>query len=242
MRPFAYLVPVCTVLLAACGDADSSPSDDGSAASAAAAQSSANAPADVRVGTADTARIKGADDAPVWIVEISDFQCPFCRQWQQQTFPQLEREYLATGKAKLAYVNLPLSIHPHATLAAEAAMCGGAQGRFWALHDAIFATQERWAGLGNARPVFDSLAAVVGVDMEAWRQCLDGHVMRPLIERDTERSAGSGAISTPTFLIMADSTIPGAQPAMLVGAQPIESFRRAIDALLAQRTTPGAPD
>ena len=243
MRPIRSVIPaVFTVLLAACDAADSRPAGDGGSESAAAPATPAaagNASADPRIGVADTARITGDDDAPVWIVEISDFQCPYCRQWQLETYPQLREEYLATGKAKLAYVNLPLtSLHPHAVLAAEAALCAGAQGRFWEVHDALFATQEGWSRLGNARPAFDSLAAASGVAMDAWTQCVDSQVMRPLIQRDSERSAGSGASSTPTFLIMADSTIPGAQPAMLVGAQPIESFRRAIDALLALRSAP----
>ena len=240
MRSIRSVLPALfTALLAACEAADSRPSagpGDSASGSGAAPAAPANSSADPRIAIADTARIKGDDHAPVWIVEISDFQCPFCRQWQQETYPQLQQEYLATGKAKLAYVNLPLtSIHAHAVLAAEAAMCAGAQGRFWELHDALFSSHGRWARLQTARPVFDSLAAASGVAMDRWRQCVDSHVMQPLIQRDHERSVASGATSTPTFLIMADSTIQGIQPAMLVGAQPIQNFRRTIDAFLARR-------
>ena len=231
MRLHAYIVPLLTALLAACERADVAP------ASAAAAPAR---PSDERVGRADAARIKGDEKAPVWIVEISDFQCPFCRQWQQETYPQLQREYVATGKVKLAYIHLPLSNHRHALPAAEASMCAGAQGRFWEMHDAIFASQPQWTALASAAAVFDSLAAGTGIDMATWRACVESGVMRPIIRSDYERAVRSGANSTPTFLIMGDSTIAGGQPAMLVGAQPIENFRSAIDALLVRRGSPDA--
>ena len=231
MRHAASLVAsiILTVVLAGCEAAETTP------ASSAAAVPPGNA--DARLAAADSARIKGDRDAPIWIVEVSDFQCPFCRVWQQETFPALQREYIATGRARLAYINLPLPNHQHAMPAAEASMCAGVQGRFWELHDRIFETQPRWTGLSDARPFFDSLAAGVGVEMASWRECVQNRIMQPLIRSDYNRAVNSGANSTPTFLIMGDSTIIGAQPAMLVGAQPIENFRQAIDALLARRST-----
>lgn len=216
-----------TVVLASCESTESAPATSEAAAP--------TASVDPRVAAADSARIKGAADAPIWIVEVSDFQCPFCRVWQQETYPALQREYIATGRARLAYINLPLPNHQHALPAAEASMCAGAQGRFWELHDAIFETQPRWTGLGDARQFFDSLAATTGVEMAPWRECVQSRIMQPLIRSDYNRAVSSGANSTPTFLIMGDSTLRGAQPAMLVGAQPIENFRQAIDAMLARR-------
>ena len=230
MRFYAYLVPLLMALLAGCEPAETTPAN---------ASPAPQASGDERLARADAARIKGDEHAPVWIVEISDFQCPFCRQWQQETYPQLQREYVATGKVKLAYVHLPLSNHQHALPAAEASMCAGAQGRFWEMHDAIFDTQPQWVRLASAAAVFDSLAARTGVDMPAWRSCIESGIMRPLIRSDYERATSSGAGSTPTFLVMGDSTITNGQPAMLVGAQPIENFRTAIDALLARRTRSG---
>ena len=230
MRSYAYIVPLLTALLAGCEPAEPRPAN---------AAGAPQRPGDERLVRADAARIKGDEHAPVWIVEISDFQCPFCRQWQQQTYPQLQSEYVATGKAKLAYVHLPLSNHQHALPAAEASMCASAQGRFWEMHDAIFDTQPQWARLASAAAVFDSLAARTGIDMPAWRACIESGIMRPLIRSDYERATSSGASSTPTFLIMGDSTITNGQPVMLVGAQPIENFRTAIDALLARRNRTG---
>ena len=73
---------------------------------------------------ADRGRIRGADSAKVWVVEVSDFQCPYCKQWHDQTFEALDREYVQTGKVRLAYLNYPIaSLHPNANAASEAAMC-----------------------------------------------------------------------------------------------------------------------
>src|SRR5215210_392488 len=93
---------------------------------------------------ADLARIQGSPTAPLWVIEVSDFQCPFCRQWHEQTYQKLRDEFVRTGKVRLAYVNFPLAQHAHAQPAAEAAMCAGAQGRFWERHDARFTSQEKW--------------------------------------------------------------------------------------------------
>jgi protein-disulfide isomerase len=129
---------------------------------------------------------------------------------------------VATGKVKLAYVNFPLPMHQQAWPAAEAAMCAGAQGKFWAMHDALFAAQDAW----SARPaVFDSLASAVGLDVAAWRACVASKAMRPLIQNDYDRSQRAGVNSTPTFII-GDQTIEGAQPAAV--------FRGALDAALAR--------
>jgi protein-disulfide isomerase len=175
---------------------------------------------------ADRGRILGNEAAQVWLVEISDFQCPYCKQWHDQTFAALEREYVQTGKVRLAYLNYPMpSLHPNARAAAEAAMCASVQGKFWELHSALFATQERWAGLPDPVAFFDTLASTAGVDAKAWRSCMSSHATIPLIDADHERSAASGVKSTPTFFI-GDKKIEGAFPA--------DSFRVALDAAIAK--------
>lgn len=175
---------------------------------------------------ADRARIQGDSAARVWIVEVSDFQCPYCRTWHDSTYPALVREYVQTGKARLAYVNLPLPSHRNAWPAAEAAMCSGIQGKFWPMHDRIFSTQDRWAGLADPAPFFDSLATAAGIDATRMRACVAARTTRALIQADFDRSFAAGINSTPNFII-------GDQ--RLEGAQPIEAFRRAIDAALAKR-------
>ncbi len=175
---------------------------------------------------ADAARIQGNPSATVWIVEISDFQCPYCKEWHDSTYAKVKREFIDTGKARFAYINYPISTHRNAMPAAEAAMCSAAQGKFWPMHDALFNSQERWEVLPNPASMIDSIATSVGVDAQAMRGCVTRHATRPLIQADAERSQDAGVNSTPTFLVNGKT---------LLGAQPIESFRRAI---AAPATTP----
>src|SRR5438270_1961275 len=87
----------------------------------------AKAPPDSNITRADLARIQGSPNAPLWVIEVSDFQCPYCKQWHDQTYTAFVAQYVKTGKVRLAYVNFPLGIHVHAFPAAEAAMCAAAQ-------------------------------------------------------------------------------------------------------------------
>lgn len=175
---------------------------------------------------ADRARIEGDSAAPLWIIDVSDFQCPYCADWQSKTHEALRAEYVRTGKVKLAFVNFPLEQHRHAMAAARAAMCAGVQGRFWPVHDAIFETRDRWASAADAAPVFESIARTAGVRLDEWKSCATSQVMDPLIIADRERAVGAGVASTPTFII--DRQI-------IRGAAPIEEFRRIIDAALAAK-------
>lgn len=175
---------------------------------------------------ADRGRIRGAESAPIWLVEVSDFQCPYCKQWHDESFAALDKEYVQTGKVRLAYLNFPIaSIHRNARAASETAMCGSVQGKFWPLHESLFVTQPRWAALENPVPMFDSLAVAAGVDPAAWRQCMTSHATVPLIDADQDRSGSAGVQSTPTFFV-------GSR--RLEGALPLESFRTAIDAEIAK--------
>jgi protein-disulfide isomerase len=190
-----------------------------------AAPSTASVPAvqDSNITLADLARIEGSAAAPVWVIVVSDFQCPYCKQWHDTTYPTLHNEFVKTGKVRVAYVNYPLNSHAHAWPSAEAAMCAGAQGKFWEMHDAVFDSQARWAAAAAPATVFDSLARKTGVDMARWKRCVDSGVTKPLIRADQQRASSAGVRSTPTFLIGDE---------MLTGAHPIASFRRAIDSAL----------
>src|SRR2546423_1040894 len=184
---------------------------------------SARAPTDSNITRADLARIQGSSTAPVWVIEVSDFQCPFCKQWHDQTYPMLRDQYVKTGKVRLAYVNFPLAIHAYAMPAAEAAMCAAAQNKFWPMHDALFATQTRWEGLPQPGVGFASLARTIGVDVARWRNCLTTGEMRSLIEADHDRAARAGASATPSFMI---------GDKLLTGAQPLDELQKAIDSAM----------
>jgi len=178
---------------------------------------------DSNITSADLARTDGSATAPVWVIVASDFQCPYCKQWHDETFPALHNEFVRTGKVRVAYVNYPLASHPLAWPSAEAAMCAGAQGKFWLMHDAIFDTQAKWAASSTPAAVFDSLARASGVEMRRWSECIASGTTKPLIQADQQRAAGAGVRSTPSILIGDE---------MLAGAHPIESLRRAIDSAL----------
>jgi protein-disulfide isomerase len=173
------------------------------------------------------ARTKGRADAPVTIYEMSDFQCPWCARFALETLPLLEREYVATGRARFVYIHFPLSHHRNAVPAAELAMCGARQGRFWQLHDLLFRHQARWQDLEEPGSYFLALGDSAGVDREALVACLRSGATRELIRRDAAAALRSGARSTPAFYI---------EGGLLAGAQPLGVFRRILDSIIRERT------
>ena len=209
---------------AASAGATASSAGDVNATAAATPGASLSGLTDSVSAAADRGRIRGSADAPVWFIEVSDFQCPFCKQWHDASFAAIDSEYVKTGKVRMAYLNFPLSIHANARAAAEAAMCASVQDKFWQMHESLFASQPRWEDQPNPLPTFDSLAVAAGVDAKAWRDCMSTHATAKIIEADHDRSRSAGVGSTPTFFI-GDRKIEGAYPT--------DSFRVAIDKALA---------
>src|SRR5688500_16228673 len=163
------------LLVAACRPADgnsrsAAPPSGTSGAQAAPVTSADSNRADSLLQLADAGRIQGSTTAPVWLVEISDFQCPYCAQWHEQIYPAIKRDYIDRGIVRMAYVHLPLNIHPNAHPAAETSLCASMQNRFWPVHDKLFDTQEQWARLQNPAAYFDSLALASGVDESRYRE------------------------------------------------------------------------
>lgn len=176
------------------------------------------------------ARSKGQPGAAITIYEMSDFQCPYCRAFTLETMPALEREYIATGKVRLVYVNLPLAgVHKNATFAAEVAMCAAAQQRFWAMHDLLFRNQPRWAELAAPRPYLLTLADSAGLNRAQLERCLASPTTAAIVREDAERARRSGARSTPTFYI---------EGGLLEGAAPITAFRAVLDSIYRDKTAP----
>jgi protein-disulfide isomerase len=232
-----------TLLTTACatGCTRSSPAPTKAAqASDLTSRTNAVASADGSVGTqlphdsisdrADAGRILGDPKASVWLVMVSDFQCPFCKTWHDAAFQPLLTKYVNTGRVRMAFLNMPLSMHPNAVPAAEAGMCASVQSKFWPMHDALFAAQARWETMANPIPVLDSLASTVGVNMVAWRQCVSQHQTRPLIQADHDRASSNGVNSTPTFFV-GDQRLSGTDA----------NLSAAIDAALARAGKKPAP-
>lgn len=181
---------------------------------------------------ADLGRIRGDSRASVWVVVMSDFQCPFCRSWHDETAPLIEREYVATGKVRLAYLNyIAVSSHRNAPAAHEAAMCAAEQGRFFPMADALFEGQPQWKGRTDAPLFFDSLAVRLSLSLTRFRACIREGAARPLIAADQARVERLPVNGTPAFLI-------GGK--LLIGAQPFTAFKLAIDDALARASVPPA--
>jgi len=158
---------------------------------------------------ADSGRVLGNAKAPLWVIEASDFQCPYCKQWHDANFQKLVDTYVKTGKVRLAFLNMPLSMHQHAVPAAEAAMCASVQGKFWPMHEALFASQKDWEVLPDPSATFASLAGKTGVNMPAWQRCVKDHLTLPMIQADHDRVVAAHVNSTPTFFV-GDKILEGA--------------------------------
>ncbi len=165
----------------------------------------------------DPARVKGDPEAPITIIEFSDFQCPFCKKAQ----PALN-EVLAkyNGRVKLAYMDFPLrEIHADALGAAEAARCAGDQGKFWEFHDLLFADQSKLKDDDLAND-----ARKLGLDAKSFQACLASGKHKPKVEEDRQQGAKVGVAGTPAFFI---------NGVFLNGAQPQSEFEKVIDSQLA---------
>jgi len=172
--------------------------------------------------------VKGNPDAPVTIVEFSDFQCPFCSRFFQQTLPLIEKNYIDTGKIKFVYKDMPLdNLHPNARPAHIAAECADEQGKFWEYHDVLFEKQSQWNRLVSSelQNTFTEFATDMGLQATSFESCMQSPNIADEVNKDTLEAASYGATGTPTFFIgnEKDGFIK------LVGAQPFATFQRIID-------------
>lgn len=159
----------------------------------------------------------GPADAPITIVEFSDYQCPFCRRWHQEVYEPLLSAY--PGQIRMVYRHLPLtSIHPDAQPAAEAAMCAGEQDAYWPFHNKLFSSDSL------STQTFLQYAQELSLDVEAFQACLTERKYKEAVEADMDFAVNLGVRSTPTFFI---------NGLAVVGAQPLEVFRQVIDKELA---------
>ncbi len=175
--------------------------------------------------------VKGDLNAPVTIIEFSDFQCPFCGRFFKGSFTEIERDYIKTGKVRYVFRDFPLDFHKQAPKASEAANCAGEQGKYWEMHDKLFENQ-------NALMV-DKLreyAAEIGLDSGSFDACLDSGKYAEEINRDVEDGKKAGISGTPSFFIGKSQgkgkEITGKR---IVGARPYESFKQVIDQVLADQ-------
>ncbi len=179
-----------------------------------------NEPEFVQV-SADDDEVLGNANAKVTIVEFSDFECPFCGRFYTDTLVPMKKDYVETGKVKFIYRDFPLSsIHPDAEKAAEAAECAGEQGKYYAMHDTLFANQQALDVTS-----LKGYASALGLDTAKFNSCLDSGKMSSEVANDFQDGVTAGVQGTPTLFINGKK---------LVGAQPYNVVRAAIEAELAK--------
>ncbi len=178
--------------------------------------------------SADDDPIIGDPNAPITIIEFSDFQCPFCARFNTQTLPLILEEYIEQGKVKLVFRDFPIqSIHPNALPASVAAECANEQNKFKEMHDMLFDNQNEWSTQEpvNALSLFNQYATEIKLEQESFESCLTGGKYIEEIRKDLEDGRDYGVSGTPGFFIGNDEL----GYVELKGAQPFESFKKIID-------------
>lgn len=179
---------------------------------------------------ADRARTRGHPEAPIRIVEISDFACRFCGQFFDESYRAVDSIYVASGTARYLWISFPNAAHPRAWSAIEAAFCAGSAGRFWPMHDVLFERREEWTVADDPNALFRDYADEIGIERESFAECLRNDQPAPLQVADYDSALRSGIASTP-FFIVGDSVA-------IRGALPLDDFRSAVDSVLAARGIP----
>ncbi|MGH8522377.1 MAG: DsbA family protein [Gammaproteobacteria bacterium] len=178
------------------------------------------------------APLKGKKDAKLTLIEFSDYQCPFCRRHVETTLPQLEKDYIATGKLRYVFRDFPLeSIHAQAVKAAEAAHCAGEQGKYWELHDKLFANQKTLAPENLV-----AYAKAIGLEAGRFNECLESGKYAGKIKRGIAEGQKLGITGTPTLLLGRSAGDQVKEVKMMVGALPFALYKEEIEKLLAERS------
>ena len=160
----------------------------------------------------------GDENAPVTLIEFSDFQCPYCANWHFDTKGRIEEQYIKTGKVKLVYMHHPIRAHSQAEPAALASECANEQGKFWEFHDLIFENQ-RAIGAAN----YKKWASDLGLNQQQFDDCYDSKKYLADVQDDLNKGRRAGVTGTPGFLM---------NGILIIGAHPFTTFQKAIEAEL----------
>jgi len=179
----------------------------------------------------DNDPIMGDPDAPITIIEFSDFQCPFCARFYSQTLPLIYEEYIDQGKVKLVFRDFPIqSIHPNAVPASVASECANEQGKFKEMHDILFGNQNQWNNQEtvDALSLFSQYATEIQLEQETFDSCLTSSKYIEEIQKDLNDGQNYGVTGTPGFFVGNDQI----GYVEIKGAQPFDIFKKVIDAQL----------
>jgi protein-disulfide isomerase len=182
-------------------------------------------PTSARVSVGDNPTL-GHDDAPVTMVEFTDYQCPYCKRFHDNTFPRLKQKYIDTGKLRYVSMDLPLRFHQQARPAAHAARCAGEQDRFWQMRETLFSNSR-----ALQKEALVSYAGDLSLDTEAFEACLDDKRHELGINQNIQVARAAGFTGTPSFVIgkNVNGQVSGA---VLIGAKSLAEFESQIERLL----------
>jgi protein-disulfide isomerase len=171
--------------------------------------------------------VMGSATAPVELIEFGDFECPGCGQYAEFVEPDIRAEYVNTGKIRFRFIDYPLSGHQNTLNASNAAACGDEQGKFWEMHDAIFASQHEWNGQATTNPdkVLKAVARrIPGLDASKFDDCVDSRRMQAKVQSHLKLATDRGMTGTPTFILGNKQ----------FGGMPVDQLRRTLDAAIAE--------
>ncbi|MFQ5900346.1 MAG: DsbA family protein [Thermodesulfobacteriota bacterium] len=175
----------------------------------------------------DDDRILGNKDAPVTIIEFSDYQCPFCARFYRDTLPQLKKDYIEKGKVRYVLRDFPLPFHKKAQKAAESAQCAGEQDKYWDMHNLIFENQQ-------AMSIRDlkGYAEQLSLNTVDFNKCLDDGIYAEEVKKDMAAGKKAGVQGTPSFVVGKTTKDGNIKGNFIRGAQPYPAFKSAIDSIL----------
>lgn len=173
--------------------------------------------------------VRGDKKAKVTLIEFADYQCPFCANHFRETEPQIERDYVKIGKVKYIFWDFPLKSHKDAFKAAEATWCARDQGKYWEMHDRLFANQYS-LGLRD----LSQHAQAIGLNLQSFQPCLDNEMHAAEIRKNMDEAMKVGVKATPSFFlgVLDPNNREVKVQIKIFGAEPYKSFKEAIDAVL----------
>lgn len=178
------------------------------------------------IASIDDDPVKGEEDAPVIMVEFSDFECSFCANFAKTTFQKIKENYIDRGLLKFVFRDFPIIFHPLARDAAKAANCAGRAGKYWEMHDILFSTQQLFP------PLLKEHAKNLGLNVEEFENCMNGEDAEKEILKDMNDAKEYGIRGTPFFIIGENTGEREFEGETITGARPYEEFKKIIDSHL----------
>ena len=175
--------------------------------------------------------VVGSAAAPVEVIEFGDFECPQCARFATLTEPDVRSRLVDKGIIRFRFIDFPLSMHRNTWQASRAAACADEQGKFWAMHDALFQAQDQWNGEATSNPnaVFKQLAPQIGLNQQQFDQCVDSKKMQAKVQAHEQLAIQQHINATPSFII-------GGR--IEEGALPYDHIKALIDSALAKSGSP----